>query len=179
MNCRKARILIPFAADETLDEPQLRHLREHMSICSACADHFNVEYASIQSLKNDLKSVVQHITVPDNFAAIVASHVVEQVSEKQSMLDLLRQRIMIVYNALIISRKAATAAACAVFIAATLVIGITAGRILDSSPVASTRVYSGHLVVFTVQPRPDGNIVAGTDALNYCKVARSAKETVR
>lgn len=179
MNCRKARQLIPYAADGGLSDSELVELHGHVSCCTCCAGSLEAHRSSILELEGSLHSTANQITTPEGFASLVVMRIAESDAAHDQRVPAAVQLSTRLRDAIFTSRRAAVATACAAILAATLVTSAVIDRELDSSPVASTKVYSGHLVAFTVNPRPDGRVVAGVDTHRYCQIVRPREEALR
>jgi len=179
MDCRKARRLIPRAADGDADELSLARLQGHLASCEDCRRAFDSLCADIHAIKEALNLAAAEVTVRPDFASSVARVAAATCSEGMVRSWSLWNPAARFWTGVTRSRAAAAAAACAAVLGATLLTGLLIGRAVDSSPVASTRISSGHLVTFTVHPGRDGRASADVNAHRYCEVTHAREEGLR
>ncbi|MBI2843703.1 MAG: zf-HC2 domain-containing protein [Armatimonadetes bacterium] len=179
MDCRMARKLIPHAADGGLDDHEIEHLHSHLSSCPSCANLLESHRAAIRMLEDALHTAAGEIFPPANFASIVAMKAAQERSAQPGRIFSLWERVAHIQAVLARSRRIAVAGIAAALLAVSLATAGIFGRAIDSSPVATTKVYSGHLITFTIKPRPDGSVEAGVDARRYCQIRRARGETLR
>jgi len=178
MDCKQVTRLIPYAADGELDERLSGPFQTHIESCTACSNALAVQKSLINDLEFMLHEVSLDAVASDDFASSVVSKV-KEYADSHSLLDRITDRVAALLPALSASKRLVATISCAAVVAATLVVGCTALRMLDSAPVASTKVNPGHLVVFTVRPAPGGKVVAGVDSRSYCQVTRATEEALR
>ena len=163
MECKQAKQLIPFAADGVLDEPRMQRLTDHLSSCAACSQLYADQCDSLRNLDTAIRNIALDISVPDSFASAIADRIREDTLS-QNRITRLSEWFSNICTGFVFNRRASIAAACVTALLIMAVIGGLAKNLLNSAPVATSNVSSGHLVVFTVNPRQDGNIEAGVNA---------------
>lgn len=178
MDCRKAGKLIPLAADDQLDERQCDRLRGHMASCASCAEHLALARESVASLESELRAAAVAITAPEHFAPAVIFAVADE-SRPDSLTQRVDVRLRNVWQGFLACRPAVAALVLLLLTAATMLTATVMDRSLDSVPVASPQMYSGHLMTFTIRPEPDGRVVADVDARRYCQITRGRTEVLR
>ncbi|MEN6371311.1 MAG: zf-HC2 domain-containing protein [Armatimonadota bacterium] len=179
MNCRQARILIPLEADKQLKGDHHIELQAHLAECDACSEELSSYRASIEGLENALHTISDGITASDGFTSAVAAEA-EAINVRNRAKYWLVYRFPVrIIDSFKRSKLLTAAASIAIILAVALVIGNTAINILDTTPVASTKVDPGRLIVFTVHPTTDGSIVAGVHSHGYCQITKSTGEALR
>lgn len=179
MNCRQARKLIPLAADHHLDEPAIERLNHHLTSCHTCTMLLESHRAAIRTLELDLLDAAATISAPDDFASRIVAAIAAQDQRPSVEPCSPHSRYASGWLPQLRSRALAAVGACAVVFAVVLLLTAAINRSLDLSPVASTQMYSGHLMTFTIRPGADGRMVAGIHARRYCKVTRARSEALR
>ncbi|MEN6520302.1 MAG: zf-HC2 domain-containing protein [Armatimonadota bacterium] len=179
MNCRQAKKLIPLDADKEIKEDLHFILQAHLAECESCSDAYSAYKSSIDGLERSLHTITDGITASDSFTTAVAGEAAAidaRYRAKYRFISGFASRIFDSFNR---SRWLAAFASIAIIIAVTIVIGNAATSVLNTTPVASTKVNPGRFIVFTVHPTTDGKIVAGVDSRGYCQITRSKEEALR
>ncbi len=178
MDCRKAKNLIPYAADNALDSTRQAQLDAHLLHCPACAAAFAEAVTAIESLSGSLRSAVDAFHLPADFAAAVASQVEPHEVAPQGIVGSFGNRLSAYLTSLASNKRVAAVGATAALAIAVTIVGIGAGKALDATPVPAVRVNTGHLIAFTVKPGPNGRVVTDIDAHRYCKISRDRQEAL-
>lgn len=179
MNCRQARKLIPLAADRHLDEPAIERLNHHLASCHSCTTLLESQRAAIRTLESNLQDAAATIAVTDDFASCVMAAIATQDQQASAEPCSLPRWFVHGWLPQLRGRVLAAVGVCVVVFSIALLLMVMINRSLDSSPVASAQLNSGHLMTFTIRPDADGRMVAGVHAHRYCKVTRARPEALR
>lgn len=178
MNCKQARTLIPYAADAAADDSTLRLLREHIDACPSCRTFNELHEARIAAIKEALHTAAEEITLPVDFASRLTATIASQRLAPNAF-DTLLGHIRQTLQDLLANRRAVASATCVVSLVAVIALGVLLGSVMDQSPTAVPRVTSGRLMTFTLQPTPDGRVLAGLNSRTYCQITRGREESLR
>jgi predicted anti-sigma-YlaC factor YlaD len=179
MDCKRAKSLIPYAADGELSDELYAVLQSHLSSCSDCAALFSAYSSVIDDLEHSFHSLSEGISLPDNFASVVLSRAQDDSCTRRLRIGSHLDGITNLLNILFRKRFLSYAVSITVIIVMVFAIGSTALILLDSTPIVSTKVSPGNFITFSVRPSHGGRVIAGVNIHSYCQVTKSTEEALR
>jgi predicted anti-sigma-YlaC factor YlaD len=179
MDCKMAKALIPCAADNSLDEPYISRLMSHLASCEHCRVLFDAHNSIIREFEDANQVIAYSFSLPDDFSDDVLTSIQSHQSRFRSIRYCLYNWILNTYLLFTSSRKAIAFGVSVAILISIALVSTVSSRIMISSPVAIARVNSGHLISFSVKPRPDGSVIARVNSRRYCQITRSQEEALR